>query len=245
MRRIRLKGEVMDKIFICHTQEFYKKLGKKGLKEMYSDDLKVGVNLLLKKIIKLSEITEVEKNELIKCLEMPKFEKTFDIVEREVKAGLVTLFVNQLKKYDKINSDTINTILDDMIEILILESQKEEYQNLNEGELIFFKQLVELKEELPFKIKNDFDYVLSAIETRTLLDFKFFLNDFGVKDFYKMRKSELKELQKLLKETKHIERHYTLKLIKEKIENVKSLDSKMFNEFLREITEEIIKKLGW
>ena len=94
-------------------------------------------------------------------------------------------------------------------------------------------------------MKNDFDYVLSAIETRTLLDFKFFLNDFGVKDFYKMRKSELKELQKLLKETKHIERYYTLKLIKEKIENVKSLDSKMFNEFLREITEEIIKKLGW
>lgn len=110
--------------------------------------------------------------------------------------------------------------------------------------LEFLKKLIEeIQKDFDYFNKNRFGYIMNVIETDIKVDLEICF-DFKIKDLFDMSRVELEKLQEILR-NENIDNYYVLTLVNEKIKDVEFLTKEVFNGFLRDITEEILNKLGY
>lgn len=151
---------------------------------------------------------------------------------------MLKLFVSELIKHKELSRETIQTILQEILKMLFLESQKAKNKNLNYPKIKFYYNLRKEFDEL-----NKINSIMNYLEHDIIicLDFNFDLNLINRKlnDLNKYEFEKIKE--KLLDENNSeiIEKYYSLTLLKKKI----SKNEKFLNKILYDLSENIMKNM--
>lgn len=242
----------MEQLFVAEIVDTVKKhnITKENYKdrmEIYVTRLNGAVNQLVKK--DLIDISNVERIRLIDYVsrlfqKRDYIQKTFLDSVNYIENELIKIFVSELIKHRELNKEVIQLILDNILNMLFLESQKEENKNLDYSKIYFFN-------ELRSSIKEDkFGSIIDFLENniRINLDFEFNLNHLDLinKQLYDLDRYDFDEIIKVLlddvnKET--LEKHYSLLLLKNKLLNDKKIKDKLFGSILYDLTEDLMKTL--
>jgi|GEM_PF-5029241 len=236
---------MINKLLIANINT---KLGKEGIKDYYDSSierikiylivrLKSSIKFLLQEDIDVLDITDVEKEKLIKCVELPNYHKIMEELGAEGKE-IIKLFVDELKEYDDINIDTVKEMVDSMAQLLYFEAIKEENKDLNFGEMNFIEKLKEELKENTGDIKNIIlDNLIAEIKIDLDLEY-----GFKTDNLFNMTVTEYEQLQEILK-SEDIAEHYILDCLGKKVLDLEFLDDHMLIMALNEIVEDMYYKI--